>query len=116
MSWYELTGCKKLVRFADKLFHFNVEGLVLFPFILYEDDKPSKTNRQRQKIHLQQQLETLVIFYYFIYWYDFWLAYWHYRDIELSHLKVRFEQEAIHGVCNGSKKTFWGWFNLKRWD
>ena len=113
MSWYELVGWKKLVKFADKFFHFDVEALVIFPLIIYEDKEPSESNRSRQKIHLRQQWETLVVFYYLIYWIDFCYAYYVYRDIELSHLKVRFEQEAIYSVCDNRKKTFWGWLQFR---
>ena len=116
MYWFEITGCRKIVNLANKLFHFNIEGLVLFPIIIYSDDVPSDTNRQRQLIHLKQQLETLVVFYYLIYWIDFFRIYYHSKDIELSHIKVRFEQEAIQSVYNNTKKTFWGWVNFKLWD
>lgn len=113
MSWYEFTGFKKLIKFADKFFHFNIEALVLFPFIIYEVDKPSDCARRRQKIHLWQQAETLVIFYYIIYWLDFWYAYYHYRDFELSHMKVRFEQEAIKNTYMNRKRSMFGWLEFR---
>ena len=113
MSWYEFTGFKRLIQFADKFFHFNIEALVFFPFIIYEVDEPSECARRRQKIHLMQQLETFVIFYYIIYWLDYIYAYYHYRDFELSHMKVRFEQEAIRNTYMKHDKKLWGWFGYR---
>lgn len=113
MFWCEFTGYKRLVRFADKLFNFTIEAIVLFPIILYESPSPSNSVVRRQRIHLLQQLETLVIFYYIIYWADFWYAYYHYRDFELSHMKVRFEQEAIMDVCLDRKRELFGWLSFR---
>lgn len=113
MAWYEFTGCINLLRVADKVFNFANEALVIFPFIFYKTKTPSKTAKRRHHIHLMQQLELCFVLYYIVYWLDFWYAYYHYRDFEVSHSKVRFEQEAIMTTCNNNNRRVYGWLRYR---
>lgn len=70
-------------------------GITLYPFIFVR----SKTDinevfLNHEKIHLQQQKELLVIFFYLWYVIDFLLKYAKYRNWNKAYRNVIFEREA----------------------
>lgn len=71
-------------------------GITLFPFILLKHKglKNDKIFLNHEKIHLRQQLELGIIFFYL--WYVVEFAYWYaqYGKWYLAYRKISFEREA----------------------
>lgn len=74
----------------------KINGITLFPFILIK--KPEgKTNRvliNHEKIHLRQQAELLVIFFYIWYVIEYYYWYFKLRDSFMAYKYISFEREA----------------------
>ncbi len=74
----------------------KINGITLFPFILLKkyEDKNNAVLINHEKIHLRQQLELLVIFFYI--WYVIEYYYWYFRlnDSFLAYKSISFEREA----------------------
>jgi hypothetical protein len=82
--------CQRLLK------NTKISGITLFPFIFLKKSeyKMHKTLINHEKIHLQQQIELLVIFFYL--WYVIEYYYWFFRlkDHYLAYKSVSFEREA----------------------
>ena len=71
----------------------NVYAITLFPFIFIKDEgDPVVLNHE--SIHIKQQAELLVIFFYLLYVFDWIAGLIKYRDLNLAYRRIRFEQEA----------------------
>ena len=74
----------------------KINGITLFPFIFLKkpQDKNNKILINHEKIHLRQQVELLVIFFYL--WYVIEYYYWYFRlkDSFLAYKYISFEREA----------------------
>ena len=74
----------------------KILGITLFPFILLRNKelKYNQTLINHEKIHLRQQVELLVIFFYL--WYVIEYYYWYFRlkDSFLAYKYISFEREA----------------------
>ena len=71
-------------------------GITLYPFIFTNDPKLLKDER----IHLAQQRELLVIFFYIWYAVDFILKYIKYKDKKRAYHNIIFEREAYENDYN----------------
>lgn len=74
----------------------NIGGISIFPFIIVEnqDIKKDKIFINHEKIHIRQQLEMLIIFFYIWYGLEFLLLWLKYRDGFKAYKNISFEQEA----------------------
>ena len=72
----------------------NIRAITLFPFIFIKDDGDDDVLINHENIHIRQQKELFVLFFYFIYLFDWIWATLKYRDPKLSYYAIRFEQEA----------------------
>lgn len=77
-------------------------GITLFPFIFLKNDtlKNNKIIIHHEKIHLQQQKEMLLIFFYIFYgleWFSKWIKY---RNSYLAYQNLSFEREAYQNENN----------------
>lgn len=74
----------------------KIVGMSLYPFILLKnrEDKNNLKLINHEKIHLRQQLELLIIFFYI--WYLLEYFYWRLlsRDKNHAYLNICFEKEA----------------------
>lgn len=80
----------------------KIIGISLFPFILLKnkEDKDNLRLINHEKIHLRQQLELLIIFFYIWYLleYFYWLSV--YKDKNRAYLNISFEKEAYGNDSN----------------
>lgn len=77
-------------------------GITLFPFIFVTKKEYLKNPYfiNHEKIHLQQQKELLVIFFYIWYVTDFLLKYIKHRNWETAYRNIIFEREAYQNEHN----------------
>ena len=73
------------------------DGLTLFPFIIlrHKKFKDDKTLINHERIHLQQQMELLVLPFYFIYLLNYLVNLLIYRNHALAYRNIVFEREAF---------------------
>jgi hypothetical protein len=80
-------------KFLDKAgIFFRIGGITLFPFVIVRH--PSKKLINHETIHIQQQLELLVIPFYILYGLMYLFNYIKYRDINKAYYAIPFEKEA----------------------
>ena len=71
----------------------EVGAITLFPFIIARREM-SENLLRHETIHIVQQKELLVVFFYMLYVWDYIKGYIKYRDKETAYYQIRFEQEA----------------------
>ncbi|WP_448819685.1 hypothetical protein [Arcticibacter sp.] len=71
-------------------------GMALFPFILVKRKvyKEDRVLINHEKIHLRQQLELLLIFFYILYLIHYCINLVRYRNHQEAYLNIVFEREA----------------------
>lgn len=72
-------------------------GITLFPFV-FLNDKRLKTNSvfiNHEHIHLKQQLELLIVFFYLFYGIEFLIRLFQYKTWHLAYRNISFEREAF---------------------
>lgn len=83
--------CQKLLK------NTKINGITLFPFILLRkpSDRFDAVLVNHEKIHLRQQVELLILFFYL--WYVLEYLYWYLRlrDSYLAYKYISFEREAF---------------------
>ncbi len=83
--------CQKLLK------NTKINGITLFPFILLRkpSDRENPVLINHEKIHLRQQLELFIFFFYL--WYVLEYLYWYLRlrDSFLAYKYISFEREAF---------------------
>ncbi len=79
-----------------KILPRNVRAIALFPFIFLrkENDKNNPELINHEKIHIKQQIELLVIFFYLWYSIEYFIHYIRLKDSHLAYLSISFEKEA----------------------
>lgn len=93
----------------------KINGIALFPFILLKNaaDKNNQFLINHEKIHLRQQIELLIIFFYawYLLEYYFWLI--KFRDPFLAYRRISFEREAYaneQDINYLKSKKLWSFF------
>jgi len=71
----------------------DVYAITLFPFIISKE-KMDETTLNHEKIHIEQQKELFVIFFYLLYVYYFIENYYFFRDTHTAYMMIPFEREA----------------------
>jgi hypothetical protein len=71
----------------------DITAITLYPFIISRD-KMSEDVLNHECIHIAQQKELFVVFFYLLYGWDYLLGMIKYRKKEEAYFKIRFEQEA----------------------
>lgn len=71
-------------------------GITLFPFIFlkYPEDKENSIIINHEKIHLQQQVETLIVLFYLWYTIEYFIRFIQYKDKKRAYKNISFEREA----------------------
>jgi len=91
-------------------------GMALFPFILVkvESYKKDELLLRHEKIHLVQQLELLIVFFYFIYFAHYLVNLIKYREHNKAYMNIVFEKEAYQREGEKDylkKRKLWAWTN-----
>jgi hypothetical protein len=71
----------------------NVYAITLFPFIVSREEMNERVLRH-ETIHICQQKELLVLFFYLLYLWDFCHGLFKYKSRSTAYRRIRFEQEA----------------------
>lgn len=71
-------------------------SITIFPFVLlfHKDDCENKVLVHHEKIHIRQQLELLVLFFYVWYFVEFLFRYSQYKNWNSAYRNISFEREA----------------------
>lgn len=74
----------------------KITGITLFPFIILKEksDRQNKVLINHEKIHLRQQLELLIIFFYLWYVLEYFYWYLKLKNHFMAYKYVSFEREA----------------------
>ena len=82
--------CQKLLK------NTKINGITLYPFILLKKKhfKEDKVLINHEKIHLRQQLELLIVFFYLWYIIEYYYWYFKLKNSFLAYKYISFEREA----------------------
>lgn len=74
----------------------KISGITLFPFIILkkQEYKHNGILINHEKIHLRQQLELLIIFFYLWYVIEYYYRFFQLKDHYLAYKSISFEREA----------------------
>ncbi len=100
-----------------RLFGTRFKGISLWPFVIVENDelKKNKYFVNHEKIHLRQQLEMLVLFFYVWYALEWFIRYIDCRDRMLAYRNISFEREAYRREADLNylkKRPFWAFWKF----
>jgi len=87
-----------------------VEGMALFPFILSKKKSPGGRFINHECIHLKQQLEMGLVFFYIWYLVEYLLRLIVFRNHLLAYYNISFEREAYGNEANPEylkNRRFW---------
>lgn len=88
-------------------------GISLWPFIILKNESCKKDAflLNHEKIHLRQQSEFLVIFFYVWYGLEYLIRFFQYKNRFLAYRNISFEREAYQNEVNLEyikSRKFWG--------
>jgi hypothetical protein len=89
-------------------------GMALYPFILVSrpEYKVDAVLIRHEQIHLQQQLELLILPFYLLYFFNYVFNLCRYRDHDKAYLQIRFEREAYQHEKDPdylNRRRIWAW-------
>jgi hypothetical protein len=94
-------------------------GITLFPFIVVSDhdlkDNPVLINHE--KIHIQQQIELLILPFFLWYGIEFLIKWIGYKDKNLAYRNISFEKEAYvkeKDLTYLKQRSFWSFLKFVR--
>lgn len=101
--------CQRLLK------NTKISGITLFPFILLKrpEDLHNQILINHEKIHLRQQLELLIIFFYLWYVIEYYYWYFKLKDTFLAYKSISFEREAYameHDLNYLESRKVWNFF------
>ena len=88
--------CSMIILSLRLLRKTRINGITIFPFIFLRESafKENKILINHEKIHIRQQLELLVIFFYLWYVVEYYYWYLKLKDKHLAYRNISFEREA----------------------
>ncbi len=91
-------------------------GITLFPFIVLSDKKlkEDKVLVNHEKIHLKQQLELLIVFFYIAYVFEWFIKLIKYKNSRLAYQNISFERESYQNEYNLNylkNRKIWSFIN-----
>ena len=88
--------CQKLLK------NTKINGITLFPFIFIKntEDKHNSILINHEKIHLRQQLELLIIFFYILYIAEYYYHLFKLKNAQQAYMAISFEREAYANESN----------------
>ena len=98
--------CQKLLK------NTKINGITLYPFIFIKnpEDKKNRVLINHEKIHIRQQLELLVIFFYILYIAEYYYHFFRLKNAHSAYHAISFEREAYsmeHDLNYLKKRKFW---------
>lgn len=89
-------------------------AMALFPFILIREESYAgdKVLLNHERIHLQQELELLIIPFYILYFANYFVNLFIYKNHFEAYKNICFEREAYQNDNNLSylkERSFWAW-------
>jgi len=92
-------------------------GMAIFPFILIKNpsSKQDPILINHEKIHLRQQLELLILPFYFFYFFNYLINFLRYRNHYQAYFNILFEREAFHAdkdLGYLKKRKFMAWIGM----
>ena len=105
--------CQKLLK------NTKISGITLFPFILLRrpEDRTNKFLINHEKIHFQQQIELLVIFFYIWYIIEYYYRVYQLKDTHLAYRAISFEREAYtmeHDLGYLARRKLWSFWKYRK--
>ena len=81
-----------------KLLRKNFDGMALWPFLIlrHHGQKRDAVFLKHEKIHLRQQAELLLGFFYLWYGIEFLVRWFQYKNRHQAYRNISFEREAYH--------------------
>ena len=81
---------------AQKILKKGISAMALWPFILVQnkDFKEDLILINHERIHLRQQIELLIIFFYLWYGIEFLIHLIRFKDFKKAYMNISFEKEA----------------------
>jgi len=100
-----------------RLLSGRFKGISLWPFVILQNKglKKDEFFLNHEKIHLRQQLELLVLFFYIWYAIEFFVRYLDCRDGMLAYRNISFEREAYRREQDLNylkKRSFWAFWKF----
>jgi hypothetical protein len=97
------------------IFRKNFNGIALWPFIIvrYKELKNDMVFLNHERIHLRQQIEMLVVFFYVWYALEFLIRLIQYKNRYKAYRNIGFEREAYTNEGRPkylSQRSFWRFF------
>lgn len=98
-------------------FNKNFIGISIFPFIILRKKEllKNKILINHEKIHLRQQLELFVFFFYLWYILEFLILFIRYKNAHQAYRNISFEKEAYQNEKNLNflkSRKFWNFLNF----
>lgn len=95
--------------------HFD--GVVLWPFIVVKrkELKRNPVFMNHERIHIRQQLELLIIFFFIWYFFEYFIRLIKYRDSYKAYNRICFEREAYANEGNFTYLTQRPFWNFKKY-
>ena len=93
----------------------DIAAITLYPFIISREEM-SEDVLNHETIHIAQQKELLVLFFYLLYGWDYLVGILKYKDKEKAYYRIRFEQEAYENMFNNdylSNRKLYSWRKYK---
>jgi len=96
-------------------------GITLFPFVFLKtlELKKKVILINHEKIHLRQQIELLIIFFYLVYVIEFFIRLIQYKNWHIAYRNISFEREAYcneHDMSYLRLRRFWYFLKYIRSD
>ena len=78
------------------------DGIAIFPFVFVREKscKSNETFINHEKIHLRQQIEMLIVFFFIWYGLEFLIRLIHYKNFKKAYRNISFEREAYANEHN----------------
>ena len=88
--------CSMIILSLRLLRKTRINGITIFPFVFLRESafKENKILINHEKIHIRQQLELLIIFFYLWYLVEYYYWYLKLKDKHLAYRNISFEREA----------------------
>lgn len=101
-----------MIILAPFLFFRSVNAMAFFPFIILKNivQKENKILINHEKIHIKQQTELLVLFFFIWYFVEYLIRLFIYQNFDQAYRNISFEKEAYSNQENLtylSKRKFW---------
>lgn len=107
-----------IIVFSKFLKVIKANGITLYPFIFIRNaaDRRNEVLINHEKIHIRQQVELLVIFFYIWYVLEYYYWYFKLKDRFLAYKYISFEREAYAKEKDLNylrNRKFWAFFKYR---